>query len=48
MRSPMVSWEARYPGAVRALNADLLDSYLLKSLDGAPAAGVFLSELAIM
>lgn len=29
-----LSWESRYVGAVRALNTELLDSYLLKSLDG--------------
>ena len=31
-----VSWESRYVGSVRAINAGLLDSYLLKSLDAAP------------
>eukprot|EP00041_Stephanoeca_diplocostata_P017752 m.364396 g.364396 ORF g.364396 m.364396 type:complete len:381 (-) comp20808_c0_seq36:3472-4614(-) len=31
-----VSWESRYVGGLRAMNAQLLDSYLLKSLDGAP------------
>lgn len=44
----MVSWEARYPGAVRALNADLFDAYLLKSLDGAPAAAVHPETTAII
>eukprot|EP01051_Picozoa_sp_SAG22_P018997 SAG22_NODE_3368_length_1755_cov_1.553140_1_plen_411_part_10 len=29
-----VAWESRYVGNVRALNAALLDAYLLKSLDG--------------
>jgi hypothetical protein len=29
-----VSWESRYVGNVRAINAGLLDAYLLKSLDG--------------
>lgn len=29
-----VSWESRYVGSVRALNAGPLDAYLLKSLDG--------------
>lgn len=36
------SWESRYVGNVRAINAGLLDSYLLKSLDGIglePSAG---------
>jgi len=28
------SWESRYVGGVRAINAALFDSYLLKSLDG--------------
>lgn len=31
---PLVAWESRYVGNVRAVNAQLLDSYLLKSLDG--------------
>jgi hypothetical protein len=30
-----VSWESRYVGNVRAINAGLLDAYLLKSLSGA-------------
>ena len=29
-----VSWESRYVGDVRAINAGILDAYLLKSLDG--------------
>lgn len=29
-------WESRYVGGLRAINAALLDSYLLKSLDEAP------------
>eukprot|EP01050_Picozoa_sp_SAG11_P007706 SAG11_NODE_652_length_7925_cov_3.950166_4_plen_97_part_00 len=33
------SWEARYPGAVRATNTEILDAYLLKSLDGGLADG---------
>lgn len=36
---PLVSWETRYPGAVRAINADLLDAYLLKSIDGGMQQG---------
>ena len=31
---PIVAWETRYVGNVRAVNAQSLDSYLLKSLDG--------------
>jgi cation diffusion facilitator CzcD-associated flavoprotein CzcO len=33
-RLPLVSWETRYPGSLRAINAGPLDAYLLKSLDG--------------
>ena len=33
----LVSWESRYVGNVRAINAGLFDAYLLKSLDGAAA-----------
>ena len=29
-----LSWESRYVGNVRAINAGLMDAYLLKSLDG--------------
>ena len=29
-----MAWESRYVGNLRALNAALLDAYLLKSLDG--------------
>jgi hypothetical protein len=36
---PLVSWETRYPGAVRAIHADLLDAYLLKSIDGGMQQG---------
>ena len=32
-----VSWESRYVGNLRAINAGLLDAYLLKSLDGVAA-----------
>jgi thioredoxin reductase len=42
-----VSWEARYPGAVRAINAALWDSYLLKSLDGGMAAKVYPENSAL-
>lgn len=31
---PFVAWETRYSGDVRAMNAQFLDAYLLKSLDG--------------
>ena len=34
----LVSWESRYVGNVRAINAGLFDSYLLKSLDGVAAS----------
>ena len=34
---PVVSWEARYPGAIRAVNSEVLDAYLLKArADPAP------------
>jgi cation diffusion facilitator CzcD-associated flavoprotein CzcO len=42
-----VSWEARYPGAVRAINAALWDSYLLKSLDGGMAVQVYPEDSAL-
>ena len=35
-----VSWESRYPGNLRAINAGILDAYLLKSLDGGLPVGV--------
>jgi hypothetical protein len=31
---PKLAWELRYPGGVRAANAEVFDAYLLKSLDG--------------
>lgn len=34
----VLSWESRYVGNVRAINAGLFDAYLLKSLDGAATA----------
>ena len=37
-QTPLVSWESRYEGDLRAVNAQLLDSYVLKSLDGGFAA----------
>ena len=33
-KSDFVAWESRYVGNVRAVNAQPLDSYMLKSLDG--------------
>eukprot|EP01047_Picozoa_sp_COSAG01_P032598 COSAG01_NODE_2364_length_7819_cov_14.933549_4_plen_990_part_00 len=45
--TPAVSWEARYPGAVRAVNAALWDSYLLKSLDGGMAAKIYPEDSAL-
>ena len=36
--SSYLSWESRYVGSVRAINAGLFDAYLLKSLDGVAAA----------
>ena len=39
-RAERLSWESRYVGDVRALNAGLLDSYLLKSLDGGVSDGL--------
>jgi len=39
-KNMLVSWESRYVGHVRAVNAALLDSYLLKSLDGFTTAVV--------
>ena len=42
-----VSWESRYVGDVRVINAGLLDAYLLKSLDGAPSAGLETKGLSI-
>jgi hypothetical protein len=33
-RHDFVAWESRYVGNLRAINAGLLDAYLLKSLDG--------------
>ena len=35
-----LSWESRYPGNLRAINAGILDAYLLKSLDGGLPVGV--------
>ena len=34
-----LSWESRCVGNIRAINAGLLDAYLLKSMDGAPGSG---------
>ena len=48
VRAPIVSWEARYPGGVRAINANLYDAYLLKSLDGGMAANVYAEDTAIV
>ena len=31
---PIFAWESRYVGNVRAVNAALIDAYMLKSLDG--------------
>lgn len=47
---PLTSWEARYPGAIRATNAEIFDAYLLKSLDGGLAdgnAGVYAKGAAV-
>ena len=38
LENEMMSFESRYVGNVRAINAALLDSYLLKSLDGGLSA----------
>jgi hypothetical protein len=46
-RFPFVAWESRYVGNLRAVNAQLLDSYLLKSLDGGFAEFIPLSRLGI-
>ena len=48
VRAPMVSWEARYPGGVRAINTNLYDAYLLKSLDGGMASNVYADATAIV
>ena len=42
-----LAWESRYVGDVRVINAGLLDAYLLKSLDGAPSAGLEVKVLSI-
>jgi hypothetical protein len=47
---PLTSWETRYPGAIRATNAEIFDAYLLKSLDGGLAdgnAGVYAKGAAV-
>lgn len=33
-QTPLAAWESRYEGDLRAVNAQLLDTYVLKSLDG--------------
>eukprot|EP00039_Didymoeca_costata_P014463 m.233921 g.233921 ORF g.233921 m.233921 type:complete len:800 (-) comp16030_c0_seq18:68-2467(-) len=46
-KASSLSWESRYVGNVRAVNAGLLDAYLLKSLDGAPGSGASVDKLTI-
>lgn len=46
-RNEMVSWESRYVGDLRAINAGLLDAYLLKSIDGALNKRVTVTSFSI-